>query len=970
MSPAKRALLSLTLMSIPAWAYCDCLGNPSTWTGTPGDGTSWSDVNNWNPNTCFPNNTNDTAIFPTPLPSGAFTPSVNVVGGVTLKVLEIDGDPANDYIIGGPESITFQNASSATQINYNSQPARGAEIAAPLFFNTPNSLGGTQIKEVPIGSFLSNLTFSGPVTIESGASATNVGSNTNNVQSTLAITGAFTLNSATFINAGSSATMTAATLQKNVAAIFNSPFSIGTGSSVQNTSQNAVNDGAGTEGADMAFNNTVTISGGDLLNSFSGSVGLTTPGGVGCQIAGTDLIITAGTLTNETALNTVQVVGGTGAIIAVTPGNTTVSGSSQLKNINVGSVTSTTGGAHIANGAELLLRTLNISSGSILNSNTGPVSVGTGSVARGAFVNANTINISGNAVVTNSSNPISDPNCFGSLMVASNSITLSGSAVLDNVNPSGGNQTYLQSPTITLNGGTLSGNGFVKGTNATPIGTNGTTLTNNSGNIQPSNGSGTGTMTITGSYTQGPAGTFTERLTSASSSSQLVVTGTGTTQLDGTLAVNFLSGNTISPSDSIVILQTDPSNTLSGQFATVTFNSSNLVPHVSYILGPNGEVILTFTTSMGGPTLAPSYAGGFMETLISDINHINSQITQRMNNLHRRFKHASKRENANLAIRPERDPSQLTASSDSWLSFINPQTREKQEQLRREVASEANELPWNFYFGPTGRAFGDLHTRKDQPGLDYWSAGALMGFDYAFSQVGLGFMADYDRIEAHAKQHWGKITTDEFHASIYSTYVPKELNALALNGIVGGAYELNYIRRNTGTVSDPRVAVGTPHGAAFDALLGMEYAIGNRFQFIPLANAQYVYLRTQRYEEHGAGAFDMEVRSQRIKSLRSALGFRMNYTMERTNFSFVPEIYAEWQREFLNKSRHLRFTPVDFEVPSEILIMPGTGRNIALAGADFLFTFYKRYGIEASYEVEYNSLYHDHFFYLGTNFRF
>ena len=479
-------------------------------------------------------------------------------------------------------------------------------------------------------------------------------------------------------------------------------------------------------------------------------------------------------------------------------------------------------------------------------------------------------------------------------------------------------------------------------------------------------------MIINGTYIQGPSGVFAERLSSAGSASQLSVTGTGTTQLGGVLNLVFLPDNTITAGDTFTIIQTDGSYSLSGKFASITNSSPGLVPHVKYVLGPNGEVILSFTFPVPTPIigLASSYAGGFLQTVLSDINHINSQITLRMENLRRNFGAPSSNSNKRLAARAERNPSNLVASAGDNFIARNPQTQEKQEQLRREVTQEEKKYPLNLYFGPTGRAAGDLHTRKDQPGLNYWSAGALAGLDYAFSQVGLGFMADYERTEAHAKQHWGKITIDEFHASLYSTYAPSCLPALAFNGIVGGAYELYFIKRNAGTPSDERVAKGTPHGSAFDALFGVEYALGNRFQVIPLANVQYVYLHTQKYEEHNAGTFDMEVRSQRIKSLRSSLGLRMNYNWECSNVSFVPEIYGEWQREYLNKRRHIRFESVELDVPSETLIMPGSGRNIALAGVDLLFTLYKRFGIEGSYEFEYNSLYHYHFFYLGTNFRF
>jgi hypothetical protein len=46
------------------------------------------------------------------------------------------------------------------------------------------------------------------------------------------------------------------------------------------------------------------------------------------------------------------------------------------------------------------------------------------------------------------------------------------------------------------------------------------------------------------------------------------------------------------------------------------------------------------------------------------------------------------------------------------------------------------------------------------------------------------------------------------------------------------------------------------------------------------------------------------------------------------------------------------------------------GRNVALGGVDFLVTFFDTYGIEASYDFEWNTAYLDNSFYLGCNFKF
>jgi hypothetical protein len=44
--------------------------------------------------------------------------------------------------------------------------------------------------------------------------------------------------------------------------------------------------------------------------------------------------------------------------------------------------------------------------------------------------------------------------------------------------------------------------------------------------------------------------------------------------------------------------------------------------------------------------------------------------------------------------------------------------------------------------------------------------------------------------------------------------------------------------------------------------------------------------------------------------------------------------------------------------------------NVPRASIDLLFTFYKQYGIKASYDFEWNSLFRDYSVYLGFNVEF
>lgn len=232
----------------------------------------------------------------------------------------------------------------------------------------------------------------------------------------------------------------------------------------------------------------------------------------------------------------------------------------------------------------------------------------------------------------------------------------------------------------------------------------------------------------------------------------------------------------------------------------------------------------------------------------------------------------------------------------------------------------------------------------------------------------------YEHIGAHVHRHWGRFHVDEIHGSIYAKYTPAPAPDLAINAIVGGSYEFYGIDRNVSFSSFgiDETAKGKPQGSEFDSLLGLEYTVrvGDQGKLLPLAQLQYIYAAANRYTEHHAGVYDLKFHPQHIKSLRTALGLKGNYTWTWGNVSFTPEANVVWQREFSAKTQRIFFTSAAFAEPTDSLTMPGFGRNVLLAGIDLLATWNDTYSLEGRYNFEWNSLFHDHFLYLGFGIRF
>ncbi len=328
---------------------------------------------------------------------------------------------------------------------------------------------------------------------------------------------------------------------------------------------------------------------------------------------------------------------------------------------------------------------------------------------------------------------------------------------------------------------------------------------------------------------------------------------------------------------------------------------------------------------------------------------------------------------AQFAMIPMRTASNaLVADSKDSLAFLGwNRTDNRNQPKSRECCPK--DRHWNIYFGPLGTV-GQVHSKNGQPGFDDWSVGGLFGFDYAFNQGGIGILVDYENINGSVHQHWGKFDINQAHASFYGTYVPKGARRLSFDAIVGGGYDWYQIRRHT----SGKTATGSPEGSEFDALVGLAYnAYGKqdscgpkRFQFTPMANVQYIYVNTLKYHEHNAGMNNFNVHSQYNKSLRTTLGTWMSYAAVWKNFSFTPELYLAWQREFANHNHAMFASPLVVVQPTQSLSVIGAGRNIYQGGLDFMFTMFNKYGLEISYDFEWNTLFHDNAFYVGFNVEF
>jgi hypothetical protein len=707
-----------------------------------------------------------------------------------------------------------------------------------------------------------------------------------------------------------------------------------------------------------------TIGGGAVLN-FNNSGSITNTVGVSCTSQNLNTISGTLTLTNSAPILTTSTShqASFGAYVILAEGITLNAGGS-ITLLNTGDVTSMT--------------TISLDEATF-----GVILIG------GAFYDQTGGSFSSiNSGTVTTSIPFA---ATGSGMVSAGPYTISGGTFLNDGQLEGASMTIAP-------GATVSGNGlFLAVSTDFPMTNNGGTVVAGDPNMpNPGTMTLTGpTMGTTGTYIQN-SGTFVTSIINTSAFGKMVASNAHLN--GGAVEVVALPGFSANIGDEFNIIHT--TDAVTGTFAQIL--SSGLPPGFIPQLRYTAEDVFLFFLSQGVtscPTLS-SFMGAFPGTIFSSVTNTNLRIKRELQQLQARLHYqcpAPKKQGrkqdvytSSLSQKPM-EISSLTSqvAPDNSLGFVDYKGSQRRAEMEQAAAEcEENRRPWNFYLGPRG-SVGDAKTKGNQVGYDSWSAGGLAGFDYAFTDVGLGVLSYYERVHGDVDKHWGNFDIDQAHASIYATYTPAALPELAFDGIAGGGYEWYHFKRHT----TEGTAKAAPHGAEFDALLGVEYTIENRkfsglpsgLQIIPMALLQYAYLNVNKYTEHGAALQDFVISKQHAKTLSSIIGTWVNYTWDWTNFAFTLQTDIAWQREYFNKGRTIRYGLVDSSAFGTLcpqftsasgksttasLKLPNGARNTLLAGVDFLFTLFQRYEVEASYDFQWNSQFHDQYFYVGFNARF
>lgn len=294
-------------------------------------------------------------------------------------------------------------------------------------------------------------------------------------------------------------------------------------------------------------------------------------------------------------------------------------------------------------------------------------------------------------------------------------------------------------------------------------------------------------------------------------------------------------------------------------------------------------------------------------------------------------------------------------------------------RIEREMLKVRNRLccdcSWNLYGGFMG-SLGKVESRNFLPGLEYDALGGLIGIDYAACQFGWGALINYERIKSEGDRAGWHQKVDHVRGALYATYVPFNMLSLALEGIVG--YGHDWFKTTRGIAGTQAVAQGSPDASEWDLLFGAEYAthVCNTM-VVPYGTIQYIDFRLHKFTEATAPFFNLTFGKRHIESLRSVLGFRFlgNYCLN-ADTRLIPELDIGWMREHLNNDLFFTVGPAIAPQFSQSFAVAEIRKDFLVLALDLFFDFDNTFGLDLSYDLEWNQQFRNNTFYAGGSIRF
>ncbi len=753
------------------------------------------------------------------------------------------------------------------------------------------------------------------------------------------------------------------------------------------------------------FSGTLTIAGGTLSANGDTSLGSLAPTPVNIVIGSATL--QAG---NSVAISSARLISLTGSATFDSQATTSslsgvISGSGSLTKIGTGSLT-LSGTNTYSGGTTISAGTLIINSDANLGISFGPVSIGTATLQTNApgITSSRSYSLTGAATIntTTQTDTISGP------IGGSGSLTVSGGGtlILTGTNFYSGGTTISAGPVTTLQGtisglqGNIQDNGnliFNDPSNGTysgvltgagtlqQIGSGALTISGSSPAFTGPTSVNTGALIVNGSLAASPisvantaatgtlGGAGTVGAVTVANQGQLVPGsgGAGTLSINGTLSLGPMTTTSISI--------TPTSNTMIAVSGTAALNGALSITPSSGFFGLQASYTLLTSAGLGGTTFSSvsSTNSNFVPTVtytatdvLLFVKVINPFIGFPFSNPNTRSvgRNIGALNTANL-VTPgllaivDSFAGKSIAAINHALDQMHPAQLGALADLQSTIGGQMISLfhrkpyvPCNcarstrFWLEPFGSSLEEPH-RAFQIGFTGNSGGIALGFDQEFSDnwiLGVGGAWCDSLLNWHHDR--GNARINGFYGSFYTDY--QIANCYFGASVLAGVDFCN-VRRHINFFTTDVTAGSDFHALDVIGQFTTAYFLGTPTAHIyPYATVDYLYLHTPSFNEHRAGALDLEVQPYTSSTLRTEAGMALQVQDKNADETVCisPLVAFGWVMLCPLHRDHFRASFTGEPIPFAVI---GRKNTWQLLSVDFNLSFYYKC---FSFGMEYNAL--------------
>lgn len=269
-----------------------------------------------------------------------------------------------------------------------------------------------------------------------------------------------------------------------------------------------------------------------------------------------------------------------------------------------------------------------------------------------------------------------------------------------------------------------------------------------------------------------------------------------------------------------------------------------------------------------------------------------------------------------------------------------------------ESWNQNNSSLWGFYGSVLG-SIGALRGNDGTPGYAFNSQGASFGVDYRFLEgVAGGASVAYVRSHAGLDQGGGSIDGDSVKYGVYGTLAR---DSGYVETYIGGAEDFYQAQRNIVVLS--RQAESSPRGRQFNTKTGAGIIVEmDSWKLSPSAALAYDHQVIAPFSERGAGALNLDVRSQVADSLRSSAGLKVSRKLAQ----FTSYISVAWQHEWREPGRSITAQLANAAGSAFSVRTAGAGRNASLCSLGLEAPLARNLTGSFSYDGEYRKNFVSH----------